>query len=44
LRIAFVNGPVPGPTSRTRRGPWIRAIDLVMARARIGDEGHTEPV
>ena len=44
LRIDLVNGPVPGPTSSTRRGPSTRAIVLVMALESAGDDGHTEPV
>jgi len=44
LRIALVNGPVPGPTSRMRRLPSTWAIALVIARARIGELGHTDPV
>ena len=43
-KIDLVNGPVPGPTSRMRRCPSMRAMVLVIAFARIGDDGHTEPV
>ena len=37
-----MNGPVPGPTSRIRLEPSMRAMVLVIVFARIGDDGHTE--